>query len=139
MREIKYTTLNQGRYVITFADGGRTTRARLVAAVMTGRELQPKEIVHHINGDATDDRFSNLLVVTRQQHAAVHKQTDTRLPFNSPPKPQGLRSLTIHLSAELKEELRKLAKREGRGLDAQCRVILQKAVDETKYRLSLED
>jgi hypothetical protein len=37
-----------------------------------GRELQPDEVVHHINGDSTDDRLENLQVLSRSEHTAIH-------------------------------------------------------------------
>lgn len=48
-------------------------RYRLVMEKALGRFLQPGEIVHHINGDPTDDRLENLQILSRSQHAKHHK------------------------------------------------------------------
>ena len=36
------------------------------------RLLHPDEIVHHVNGDKRDNRFSNLQVAFRADHASMH-------------------------------------------------------------------
>ena len=45
---------------------------RVVAEEMLGRELLPEEVVHHIDGDRTNNSPSNLRVMTRKEHAALH-------------------------------------------------------------------
>lgn len=40
--------------------------------ILTGRELTPNEVVHHINGDTFDNRISNLEIMTRAEHASLH-------------------------------------------------------------------
>jgi len=37
-----------------------------------GRNLSRNEIVHHINGDQTDDRIENLEIITRGEHTRLH-------------------------------------------------------------------
>ena len=51
---------------------GYVLRYRIVAEKKLGRYLEPKEIVHHINGDHTDDRPENLEVMTRGEHMRLH-------------------------------------------------------------------
>lgn len=54
-------------------DGGILFYSRAVMAGHLGRLLGPDEVVHHINGDKTDDRIENLEVLTRAEHIEVHR------------------------------------------------------------------
>jgi len=40
-----------------------------------GRHLEDDEVIHHRNGDKTDNRLENLEALTRQEHAAEHDVT----------------------------------------------------------------
>ncbi len=60
----------------------RTGRRRIPhkRSATTYRKLvktQPGEVVHHLNCNETDDRVENLVAVSRQRHAALHKQLET--------------------------------------------------------------
>ena len=46
---------------------------RLVMEQVLGRYLEPSEVVHHKNGDITDNRPENLEVMTMGEHSRYHR------------------------------------------------------------------
>jgi HNH endonuclease len=58
---------------------GRAVAAhRLVAATILERDLEPGEVVHHINGDKTDNRPENLRVLPSQRHHMTLEHLERR-------------------------------------------------------------
>lgn len=54
------------------AHKGKVREHRLILEEHLGRELEPGEIVHHINEDRLDNRIENLQLVSRAEHMMIH-------------------------------------------------------------------
>lgn len=57
-------------------NGKKKRVSHLVILENTGRVVTPKEVVHHINGDSSDNRLKNLHVMTRSEHGKLHQPRD---------------------------------------------------------------
>ena len=58
--------------LIKVAEGKWVKEEWLVAKVKIGRKLYRDEVVHHINGNKTDNRPDNLQVMTASEHKKLH-------------------------------------------------------------------
>jgi len=60
--------VREKKYVVLRVNGRSIREHRHVMQVHLGRVLLPHEHVHHINGDPTDNRIENLMVLTNSEH-----------------------------------------------------------------------
>jgi hypothetical protein len=60
---------------------GYVPRSRHRLALYLGRDLSPHEVVHHKNGDSTDDRLYNLTIVSRADHCRMHAEGRRKLNY----------------------------------------------------------
>lgn len=70
----KWIQKRDGRMMVTLSDGKRITYSRYLMWEKKGFLPQKPEIVHHINGDKTDDRVENLKIVTQSEHRKIHNK-----------------------------------------------------------------
>ncbi len=61
-----------GYYRVWASKGRRTLEHRVIAEGALGRKLKSNEIVHHINGDTSDNRNKNLLICDKSYHNWLH-------------------------------------------------------------------
>jgi hypothetical protein len=62
-----------GKYKkIKFRDGTTGDLHRLIMENHIGRQLERKEVVHHINGNKSDNRIENLQLMTLSEHNSLH-------------------------------------------------------------------
>jgi len=70
--------LNERGYVLIrlpdYMKNGYGYEHRIVIETSLKRKLNPKEVVHHINGNRQDNRIENLLVTTQGSHLKLHKE-----------------------------------------------------------------
>ena len=59
-------------YVIIYVDGLKTKEHRHIMSKFIGRKLTNDEIVHHTNHNKTDNRISNLEIMTLGEHTTLH-------------------------------------------------------------------
>lgn len=67
-------TRSRKGYVVLRNDGDVIFEHRAIMEAHIGRKLTDDEVVHHINGDKTDNRLENLQLMTRGEHSKMHNK-----------------------------------------------------------------
>lgn len=80
-----YKRKTSGGYVVLYKPEFKGARKdglimehRYVMSLHIGRPIRKDEAVHHINGNKTDNRIENLLLMTHGEHSAMHNRERKR-------------------------------------------------------------
>lgn len=65
-----------GYKTVWFADGSGEPEHRYIIEQAIGRKLGRDEVVHHIDGNRANNDISNLAVMTRGEHSALHRRME---------------------------------------------------------------
>jgi hypothetical protein len=74
----KGTTEHSGGYLCEFEDGHRQLQHRLVVERFIGRKLKRSEVIHHIDGDKTNNSIENLQIMTQSDHIKAHQAQERK-------------------------------------------------------------
>lgn len=59
-------------YIVRTGNKKRELEHRVLIEQMLGRQLTRHEVVHHVNGDVTDNRLENLRIMSQSEHIKLH-------------------------------------------------------------------
>lgn len=65
-----------GYKYVWFADGSGEKEHRYLMEQHLGRKLKKDEVVHHIDGNRTNNDLGNLVVMSRGEHSALHRKME---------------------------------------------------------------
>ena len=79
-KNYKHKTYIENGYVVEYKAGynkkSSIKQHRRIMEEFLGRRLEPNEVVHHKNGNKTDNRIENLEVIDRGKHSAYHRKKE---------------------------------------------------------------
>lgn len=79
-KNCEHKTYNENGYICKYVRGynkkGNVKMHRAVMEEHLGRRLSPDEVVHHIDGDKTNNDISNLAVMSREEHSSLHRKQE---------------------------------------------------------------
>lgn len=68
----RHVERDRGYVRLLRSDGTYVYEHRFVMARHLGRDLTPDEVVHHINGNTSDNRIDNLRLMNQSEHISLH-------------------------------------------------------------------
>lgn len=71
-------TSTSGYKRIRLGSGRTRDQHRIIMESHLGRMLNRNEVVHHINGDKSDNRIENLVVMSLAEHGRIHMPMELR-------------------------------------------------------------
>lgn len=67
-------TKHAAGYIVRTGGNKIQLEHRMLVEQFLGRPLTRHEVVHHVNGDVTDNRLENLRIMSQSEHLKLHQQ-----------------------------------------------------------------
>lgn len=70
--------IREDGYIVVWSNGKFYYKHRLIMEKSLGRKLKKSEIVHHLDGDTTNNSLENLVITNRADHLILHDPLSKR-------------------------------------------------------------